>query len=66
MLWRENAGGRCSGAKQVITCQVRMKLLQFRENVRPSYYGTWRQEAGEVSGRRPFGSAPKIDYDYDR
>lgn len=31
------------------------KLLQFCENVRPPYWGTWRKKSKVISGRRPFG-----------
>lgn len=30
------------------------KLLQFHENYRPAYYGTWRKHSSVISGRRPW------------
>lgn len=30
------------------------KLLQFTENTRPPYYGTWRKKTKHITGRRPF------------
>lgn len=44
---------------------LRMKLLQFSENVRPAYYGTFTQASNRVSGRRPFTQDDKLDYDID-
>jgi len=32
---------------------MRAKLLQFHENYRPAYYGTWRKHSSVISGRRP-------------
>lgn len=31
----------------------RMKLLQFKENRRPAYWGTWKHKPKEVTARRP-------------
>lgn len=45
---------------------LRMKLLQFHENVRPAYYGTCVQQSRIVNGRRPFArDIEKLDYDVD-
>lgn len=33
---------------------MRFKLLQFCENHRPAYYGTWRKSRGSVNPRNPF------------
>jgi len=30
------------------------KLLQFHENYRPAYYGTWRKRSNVISARRPW------------
>lgn len=32
----------------------RMKLLQFHENYRPAYWGTWSKKSTHVSPRCPF------------
>merc|ERR1712173_394349 len=44
------------------------KLLQFHENQRPAYWGTWTKKTSSVSGRRPFGKDEEVfedDYDSD-
>jgi len=33
---------------------MRAKLLQFHENYRPAYYGTWRKRSSIISARRPW------------
>ena len=44
----------------------RAKLLQFVENNRPAYFGTWRKKSRSVGGRRPFGrDLNYFDYDLD-
>lgn len=43
----------------------RAKLLQFCENVRPAYWGTWRKKSQAVSGRRPWGKEKELDYEVD-
>jgi len=32
----------------------RQKLLQFNENRRPPYWGTWRKRSSIINSRRPF------------
>lgn len=32
----------------------RVKLLQFHENTRPPYFGTWRKKSKYISPRNPF------------
>ncbi len=32
----------------------RFKLLQFRENHRPAYYGSWQRARGSITPRNPF------------
>lgn len=45
---------------------LRMKLLQYHENVRPAYYGTFTKHSYKVSGRRPFAKdEDKLEYDND-
>ena len=34
---------------------MRAKLLQFHENYRPAYYGTWRKLSKGVGPRKPLG-----------
>lgn len=31
-----------------------MKLLQFHENYRPAYWGTWNKKSSHISPRCPF------------
>ncbi|KAI9915689.1 hypothetical protein PsorP6_007246 [Peronosclerospora sorghi] len=43
-----------------------MKLLQFYENNRPAYYGTFSTRCRSFrGGRRPFSKYPKFDYTID-
>lgn len=45
---------------------LRMKLLQFNDNVRPAYYGTFTKQSRIINGRRPFAQdVDKLDYDVD-
>ena len=44
----------------------RAKLLQFCENQRPPYWGTWSKRSTSVTARRPFGKDQAFfDYEYD-
>ncbi|CAG8470138.1 530_t:CDS:2 [Acaulospora morrowiae] len=46
--------------------KVWMKLLQFGEDKRPAYYGTWTKTSKKISARNPFAKDTDIfDYDYD-
>merc|ERR1712096_71069 len=46
--------------------QHKAKLLQFHDNQRPAYWGTWRKKSTQVTARKPFGQDNKMfDYDYD-
>uniref|UniRef100_H3D6M0 Chromatin assembly factor 1, subunit A (p150) n=1 Tax=Tetraodon nigroviridis TaxID=99883 RepID=H3D6M0_TETNG len=43
-----------------------MKLLQFRENYRPAYWGTWSKRSSHVSPRCPFRQDKNLlDYEVD-
>ncbi|KAE8743243.1 hypothetical protein FOCC_FOCC011178 [Frankliniella occidentalis] len=44
---------------------LRAKFLQFHENHRPAYRGTWRKRSNFVTGRRPFGQEKILDYEFD-
>ncbi|KAG0235256.1 Chromatin assembly factor 1, subunit A [Actinomortierella wolfii] len=45
---------------------LKMRLLQFAENYRPAYYGTWSKRSAKVTGRRFLGKDTDIlDYDFD-
>ncbi|KAJ1646587.1 hypothetical protein IWQ61_010183, partial [Dispira simplex] len=42
------------------------KLLQFSENIRPAYYGTWSRYSGVINGRRYLSrDTGLLDYDVD-
>ncbi|XP_020354558.1 chromatin assembly factor 1 subunit A [Oncorhynchus kisutch] len=44
----------------------RMKLLQFRENYRPAYWGTWRKNSPHISPRCPLRQDKDLlDYEVD-
>ncbi|XP_044727563.1 chromatin assembly factor 1 subunit A isoform X2 [Chrysoperla carnea] len=46
--------------------KMKVKLLQFQENRRPPYWGTWRKKSSEVKARKPLGTDKKIfDYSID-
>ncbi|KAI9280018.1 chromatin assembly factor 1 subunit A-domain-containing protein [Sporodiniella umbellata] len=45
---------------------LRMKLLQFTEDVRPAYYGTFTQTSDIITGKTPFVlDTKKLDYEAD-
>ncbi|URD80034.1 60S ribosomal protein [Musa troglodytarum] len=41
------------------------KLLQFCQNHRPAYYGTWHRKSDVVGPRHPFRKDPELDYEID-
>ncbi|KAL2089647.1 hypothetical protein ACEWY4_014335 [Coilia grayii] len=46
--------------------RARMKLLQFHENYRPAYWGTWRKKSTCISARHPFQQDKELfEYDVD-
>ncbi|CAI5437580.1 unnamed protein product [Caenorhabditis angaria] len=46
--------------------QACYKLLQFHDNRRPPYYGTFRKRPQKISGRKPWSPIePGIDYEVD-
>ena len=34
---------------------TKAKLLQFCENIRPAYWGTWSKKSNIITSRRPWG-----------
>lgn len=45
---------------------LRAKLLQFSEDVRPAYFGTWQQTSTRITGRRPYNKDETVfDYEVD-
>eukprot|EP00058_Branchiostoma_floridae_P016562 XP_002602050.1 hypothetical protein BRAFLDRAFT_94449 [Branchiostoma floridae] len=48
------------------TRHVHMKLLQFHENYRPAYYGTWNKTSKQLNPRNPFKKDEDLfDYEFD-
>ncbi|KAJ1569710.1 inositol polyphosphate 5-phosphatase [Cladochytrium tenue] len=46
--------------------RTKWKLLQFQENFRPAYYGTWRKQSKVLSGRKPLAMDQSLlNYDVD-
>lgn len=45
---------------------LRARLLQFHEDVRPPYFGTWQKKSQTITGRRPWALDTDVfDYDVD-
>ncbi|CAO3673860.1 unnamed protein product [Umbelopsis vinacea] len=45
---------------------LKMKFLQFREDIRPAYWGTWTKSSKVILPRRPFAKDTEfLDYDLD-
>jgi hypothetical protein len=45
---------------------LKMKFLQFKEDIRPAYWGTWTKRSKKVLPRRPFAKDTEfLDYDHD-
>ncbi|SPP78102.1 chromatin assembly factor 1 subunit A [Drosophila guanche] len=44
--------------------RMRAKYLQFADNRRPAYYGTWRKKSQSISARRPLAQ-DKVHFDYE-
>ncbi|KAJ2957218.1 hypothetical protein NQZ79_g7036 [Umbelopsis isabellina] len=45
---------------------LKMKFLQFREDIRPAYWGTWTKSSKKISPRRPFAKDTEyLDYEHD-
>jgi len=46
--------------------KTRTKLLQFHENHRPPYYGTWRRKSAMICARNPWKLDKELlDYEFD-
>ncbi|KAJ8029418.1 Chromatin assembly factor 1 subunit A [Holothuria leucospilota] len=45
---------------------AKAKLLQFHENYRPPYFGTWRKRSQKITGRQPLAKDEDLlDYEVD-
>ena len=51
-------------ASSSLATRMKTKLLQFRENYRPAYYGTWRKTSSTIKPVRPF-ALDKTHLDYE-
>ena len=45
-------------------CWMRAKMLKFKENYRPAYYGTWRKTSKIIKARAPLRKDTSL-FDYD-
>ncbi|XP_076620675.1 uncharacterized protein LOC143341608 [Colletes latitarsis] len=63
----EETDGISNIVKQSIDIEKqRTKLLQFSENRRPPYWGTWRKRSCSINPRKPFSKDTKwFNYDVD-
>ncbi|XP_075719903.1 chromatin assembly factor 1 subunit A isoform X2 [Rhinoderma darwinii] len=43
----------------------KMKLLQFCENYRPAYWGTWNRSSAVINPRKPWAQDTLLDYEVD-
>lgn len=50
----ENNVNKIDSRKNINSRKFRWKLLQFDENKRPPYWGTWRKKSIFVKPRKPF------------
>ncbi len=52
--------------KKITKVFKKAKLLQFHDNQRPAYFGTWSKKSSRVCARRPLAKDCEFfDYDYD-
>ena len=62
----EAGAGSSKKEEHVKSTITKAKLLQFHDNQRPAYFGTWSKTTRKVGPRRPFGmDSHYFDYDYD-
>ncbi|KAI4493658.1 hypothetical protein M0804_001834 [Polistes exclamans] len=47
---------------ETVVNKIRPKLLQFHENRRPPYWGTWRKQSDSINSRRPFSKDSVSNY----
>eukprot|EP01134_Creolimax_fragrantissima_P006550 CFRG6550T1 len=79
ILTRENTELACLSIKNLKECsgndlasfstvsdtrKVHLKLLQFHDNYRPPYFGTWSKNSDMITGRTPFKQDSEL-FDYD-
>ncbi|KAK3608699.1 hypothetical protein CHS0354_029522 [Potamilus streckersoni] len=54
----------CHDSEALMKTTYRVKLLQFCDNHRPPYYGTWRKKSKNLTPRNPFKQDEDL-FDYD-
>lgn len=58
--------GECVESETTKPVKMRAKFLQFHENRRPAYFGTWRKKSKSVKPRNPLGIDKNVfDYEVD-
>ncbi|XP_076748664.1 uncharacterized protein LOC143422124 isoform X2 [Xylocopa sonorina] len=66
VLDEENDGSTNIVSQDIVVEKQRSKLLQFVENQRPPYWGTWRKRSWNINSRRPFSKDTKwFNYEVD-
>ncbi|CAL7945363.1 unnamed protein product [Xylocopa violacea] len=66
VLDEENDGSTNIVSQDIVVEKQRSKLLQFAENQRPPYWGTWRKRSQNINPRRPFSKDTKwFNYEVD-
>lgn len=66
LIDEEIDGGSKIMDQSVVVEKRRAKLLQFVENRRPPYWGTWRKRSQNINSRRPFSRDTKwFNYEVD-
>ncbi|XP_053995322.1 chromatin assembly factor 1 subunit A-B-like [Hylaeus anthracinus] len=66
LLDDENDGNSNIVKQNIVIEKQRTKLLQFSENRRPPYWGTWRKRSCSINPRKPFSRDTKwFNYEVD-
>lgn len=66
MIDDDNEGSSNIVNQDIVIEKQRTKLLQFSENRRPPYWGTWRKRSQKINPRKPFSKDEKwFNYEVD-
>nr|XP_033326883.1 chromatin assembly factor 1 subunit A-B [Megalopta genalis]XP_033326884.1 chromatin assembly factor 1 subunit A-B [Megalopta genalis]XP_033326886.1 chromatin assembly factor 1 subunit A-B [Megalopta genalis] len=66
LLDDDNDGNANIVNQDIVVEKQRTKLLQFKENRRPPYWGTWRKRSEIINPRKPFSKDEKwFNYEID-
>ena len=60
-----STGGGIFGSRMPMARYPVRKLLQFEENLRPPYFGSWSKESGHIKARKYLAKDPSLDYDVE-